>query len=115
MIGRIVRFFVDAEQAKRRRWLLAATLLAVSEKIMPTHRGASEDGDSDEHHVGLNDAFGDLKLPVVIPGGNMWASTYFLLTGFHALHVIVGLMVFALLLPVKCGANKFGVLERSSV
>ncbi len=29
MIGRIVRFFGDAEQAKRRRWLLAATLLAV--------------------------------------------------------------------------------------
>ncbi len=29
MIGRIVRFFGDAELAKRRRWLLAATLLAV--------------------------------------------------------------------------------------
>ncbi len=29
MIGRIVRFFGDAEQAKRRRRLLAATLLAV--------------------------------------------------------------------------------------
>ncbi|MFQ5940043.1 MAG: hypothetical protein ACE5KL_08280 [Alphaproteobacteria bacterium] len=29
MIGRIVRFFGDAEHAKRRRWLLAATLLAV--------------------------------------------------------------------------------------
>src|SRR5207249_3149426 len=34
------------------------------------------------------------KLPFVIPGGNMWASTYFLLTGFHALHVLVGLIVF---------------------
>ena len=31
----------------------------------------------------------------MIPGGNMWASTYFLLTGFHALHVIIGLIVFA--------------------
>lgn len=29
MIGRIVRFFGDAEHAKQRRWLLAATLLAV--------------------------------------------------------------------------------------
>ena len=29
MIGRIVRFFGDAERAKRRRWLRAATLLAV--------------------------------------------------------------------------------------
>ena len=29
MIGRLVRFFGDAEQARRRRWLLAAALLAV--------------------------------------------------------------------------------------
>lgn len=85
---------------------LAATMLAVSEKIMPTHQG-----DSDEHHVGLNDAFGELKLPVVIPGGNMWASTYFLLTGFHALHVIVGLIVFAILLPIKFGPHNYGVIE----
>ena len=30
----------------------------------------------------------------------MWASTYFLLTGFHAIHVLVGLIVFALMLFV---------------
>ncbi len=29
MIARIVRFFGDAEHARRRRWLLGATLLAV--------------------------------------------------------------------------------------
>ena len=29
----------------------------------------------------------------------MWASTYFLLTGFHAIHVLVGLIVFALMMP----------------
>jgi cytochrome c oxidase subunit 3 len=85
---------------------LTATMLAVSEKIMPTHHG-----NSDEHHVGLNDAFSDLKLPVVIPGGNMWASTYFLLTGFHAIHVLVGLIVFAILLPVKFGPHNYGALE----
>ena len=34
----------------------------------------------------------------MIPGGPLWASTYFLLTGFHALHVLVGLIVFALML-----------------
>ena len=44
---------------------------------------------------GLNDLYPWLKLPMVIPGGNMWASTYFLLTGFHALHVLIGLIVFA--------------------
>ena len=102
------QFVVDAVKSRGTtdEAALAATMLTVSEKIMPTHQG-----DSDEHHVGLNDAFGDLKLPVVIPGGNMWASTYFLLTGFHALHVIVGLIVFAILLPIKFGPHNYGVIE----
>jgi cytochrome c oxidase subunit III len=46
---------------------------------------------------GINETFPWLKLPIVIPGGNMWASTYFLLTGFHALHVLIGLIVFAIM------------------
>lgn len=37
-------------------------------------------------------------IPVVIPGGNLWASTYFTLTGFHALHVIGGLVAFGVIL-----------------
>ncbi len=41
MIGRIVRFFGNAEQAKRRRWLLAATLLAVfvADFLVPREHG----------------------------------------------------------------------------
>jgi cytochrome c oxidase subunit 3 len=31
----------------------------------------------------------------LIPGGNLWASLYFMLTGFHALHVIAGLIMLA--------------------
>jgi cytochrome c oxidase subunit 3 len=30
--------------------------------------------------------------------GNLWASTYFAMTGFHALHVLGGLVVFAIIL-----------------
>jgi cytochrome c oxidase subunit 3 len=30
--------------------------------------------------------------------GNLWASTYFAMTGFHALHVLGGLVIFALIL-----------------
>lgn len=45
---------------------------------------------------GLNEEHHWLGLPILLPSGNMWASTYFLLTGFHALHVVVGLIVFAL-------------------
>ena len=42
-------------------------------------------------HEGFNEKYPWLRLPIMIPGGPMWASTYFLLTGFHALHVLVGL------------------------
>jgi len=60
---------------------------------------------------GINDAVPWLKLPMVIPGGHMWASTYFLLTGFHALHVIVGLIVFVLMIPMQLGPAKAVVVE----
>lgn len=42
-------------------------------------------------------------LPIVLPNGNTWASTYFLLTGLHAIHVLVGLIAFLLLLPRTLG------------
>jgi cytochrome c oxidase subunit 3 len=59
---------------------------------------------------GLNDSH-HLRLPMVIPSGNMWASTYFLLTGFHAIHVVVGLIVFALMLPATYTAINANVIE----
>jgi len=52
-----------------------------------------------------------LTLPMMIPGGNMWASTYFLMTGFHAIHVLVGLIVFALALPMTLDRKKAGFIE----
>lgn len=62
---------------------------------------------------GLNDEHEDmhLKLPIKIPSGNMWANTYFLMTGFHAIHVLVGLMAFALVMPFKLTAGKAHYLE----
>jgi cytochrome c oxidase subunit 3 len=32
--------------------------------------------------------------PAVIPYGNVFASTYFCMTGFHALHVVLGMIMF---------------------
>jgi cytochrome c oxidase subunit 3 len=61
--------------------------------------------------LGLNHEEHWLKLPIYIPSGNMWASTYFLLTGFHAIHVVIGLIAFALLLPLKLGPAKAGLVE----
>lgn len=37
----------------------------------------------------------DLHEPEIIPGGNLFASTYFLITGLHALHVLIGIILFA--------------------
>lgn len=50
-------------------------------------------------HPGL---FDKVTPPVVIPYGNVFASTYFCMTGFHALHVVIGMLMFvhAILLGV---------------
>ena len=63
------------------------------------------------HEGGFNEEYSWLRLPIMIPGGPMWASTYFLLTGFHALHVLVGLIVFALMLLVTLDRRKAGLVE----
>ncbi len=39
-----------------------------------------------------------LHLTPAIPFGNLWASCYFAMTGFHALHVLGGVVVFAIIL-----------------
>lgn len=71
--------------------------LAAMEKFSGAGHGINYD-----HH---------LKLPMVIPSGNTWANTYFLLTGFHALHVIGGLVTFLVVLPLSLGRERAGLLE----
>jgi cytochrome c oxidase subunit III len=71
-----------------------------------------EDETSGEHHAhGLNDDHPWLQLPIMVPGGGMWASTYFLLTGFHAIHVLVGLIVFGLMLVITLDRTQAGLIE----
>ena len=41
------------------------------------------------------------------PGGNLWASLYFMLTGFHAIHVIGGLVMLSFP-AVKALRNRYG-------
>ncbi|MDX1964923.1 MAG: cytochrome c oxidase subunit 3 [Pirellulales bacterium] len=82
--------------------------------IMTLHDPQATDSDHG-HHVGLNDHFSWLKLPILIPGGNMWASTYFLLTGFHAIHVIVGLIVFAYMLTVRLDRSNAHLVENTGL
>jgi cytochrome c oxidase subunit 3 len=49
-----------------------------------------------------------LHLSPVIPWGNLWASCYFAMTGFHALHVFGGLVVFGIIL-VMAMLGRLGV------
>jgi cytochrome c oxidase subunit 3 len=42
----------------------------------------------------------ELELTPAIPYGNMWSSCYFAMTGFHALHVLGGIVMFVVLLVV---------------
>lgn len=59
---------------------------------------------------GINEHF-HLKLPIVIPSGNTWANTYFLLTGFHALHVLGGIVAFLIMSPMRLDATRAGLVE----
>lgn len=50
----------------------------------------------------------NLHLTPVIAQGNLWASCYFTMTGFHALHVLGGLVVFVIILLMAL-FGRFGV------
>jgi cytochrome c oxidase subunit III len=82
----------------------------LAQRIMPVHEAGHQSSDEEIGH-GLNDKHEWLRLPIRIPGGNMWASTYFLLTGFHAIHVAVGLIVFLLMMPMRLDIARAGFIE----
>jgi cytochrome c oxidase subunit 3 len=54
------------------------------------------------------DHHGDVHLPAQIPFGNLWASCYFAMTGFHALHVLGGLVIFVVILLMYV-RGRFGI------
>lgn len=81
----------------------------LSDKILPP---PGEHGGGDHAaSAGLNDQEPWLRLPMILPGGHLWSSTYFLLTGFHAAHVAIGLIVFLLMLPITLGPAKAYLVE----
>jgi cytochrome c oxidase subunit 3 len=63
-------------------------------------KGILEDPDDDECDPNAHLAYS-------IPYGNLWASCYFAMTGFHALHVLGGLVVFGVYL-ISYAFGKFG-------
>ncbi len=89
--------------------LVAINALAMEIAPLASAMSVGEHGAA--HHEGLNDQMPWLRLPIMIPGGNMWASSYFLLTGFHAVHVLVGLIFFAIMLSWNLNAASAGAIE----
>jgi cytochrome c oxidase subunit 3 len=63
-----------------------------------------DDGSLDPH----------IHLSYSIPYGNLWASCYFAMTGFHAIHVLGGLVVFGIYL-VLAFVGKFGPASELSI
>ena len=86
------------------------SLEALAARIMPMPTGHGAAASHDEGG-GLNEEHPWLRLPIRIPGGNMWASTYFLLTGFHAIHVAVGLIVFTIMIFLTLNVAQAGLVE----
>jgi cytochrome c oxidase subunit 3 len=77
------------------------------------HHGSSEHAGYDSH-AALLENFPDLPIKHLIPNGNLWASCYFAMTGFHALHVFGGLVVFVIIL-LMAALGRLGVQHSSMI
>ena len=53
-----------------------------------------------------------VPLTPAIPFGNMWASCYFAMTGFHAMHVLGGIVIFTIIL-IMAARRRFGTQHES--
>jgi cytochrome c oxidase subunit 3 len=77
---------------------MAITPKEAAERVQKMHEKHEKDPKS----------YPELHVTPVITWGNMWASCYFAMTGFHALHVLGGLVVFVLIL-LMAAAGRLGV------
>lgn len=59
---------------------------------------ATKDSDLAKLRSEHPNAFASVHEPHYIPSGNLFASTYFCMTGFHAIHVLVGMIFFVVIL-----------------
>lgn len=88
--------------------------MAAMHELTLNHKNHARKKDGELHAAhethGLNHRL-KMKLPMVIPSGNTWANTYFLLTGFHALHVLFGLFAFVILLTKTLNVATAGLVE----
>jgi cytochrome c oxidase subunit 3 len=80
----------------------------LNERIVGTkHLKPIDKTDGGQPIEGLLEKHPALHLAHSIPYGNLWASCYFAMTGFHAIHVFGGLVVFTIML-VTAWRGRFG-------
>lgn len=98
----------DAEATKACEELLKAIDSKEGMTGLPPSEVASRAKEIVEAHPGV-------ELTTVIPFGNLWASCYFAMTGFHALHVLGGIVVFSIILLLaargRLGVQHEGMIE----
>ncbi|MCI0341699.1 MAG: cytochrome c oxidase subunit 3 [Planctomycetales bacterium] len=107
------------EQKRAATWLVTTIALGalfiliklVFEYYPKLHLPIGANGQPDTSHYFM---FGRVN-EAIHPGGNLWASGYFALTGFHALHVLGGLIALAVPLSMALKGTltqaKWGLLE----
>jgi cytochrome c oxidase subunit 3 len=108
-----------AEEKSRESYKMSVALLADMTKKDATYQRAMSPEQVKEEvekiHKQAETEGHEVHLTPVIPWGNMWASCYFAMTGFHALHVLGGLIVFAIILLMalvgKLGTQHTSMLE----
>jgi cytochrome c oxidase subunit 3 len=76
----------------------AKAIHRLHEEHLKQHPGESHGGDDELH------------LARIIPFGNIWASCYFAMTGFHAIHVLGGLVIFAIIL-IRAALGQIGLQQ----
>ncbi len=94
-------------------------LVAGAEHVKPGDKPDEKDkdptaGNNPLEGKGIHEVQPELHISYSIPYGNMWASCYFAMTGFHAIHVLGGLVIFVIIL-VMAARGTFGVRHESMI
>ncbi|WP_417847868.1 cytochrome c oxidase subunit 3 [Thalassoglobus sp.] len=93
---------IEASEGEKKKNLQAVSALNTEVSQLKEKISANsltyEQADTLLHHMEKDEQYGSLlkglHLSHPIVYGNLFASTYFLITGFHAIHVIVGMILF---------------------
>ncbi len=114
--ARPAKYTIQTEEARKKLEALVKDLSEEQTKVTNHWVSPAEVG----HRVNeilhtAHEKHEEVHLTPAIPHGNMWASCYFAMTGFHALHVLGGIVVFVLIwwkgFSGKMGPDDVGMLE----